>query len=545
MSEIISMSTAQAAGVSHMPMQQSNPVVALRADDTARAGKGSEIQRVTLAEIGTMLNSRAKEPLHDQLFGLLGEALKRNQLADVSHGLLPSTRHMALALGVSRETVSKTIAKLSAHGFIAANERKRTQVIEQNFQHTSVNEEMSELTSATGEVSFDPLLSNASYAASRLNFSPTHEAELEKGSYENNYLIDKYRKTLRRQSTKRHKVGSNLCGLLTLRQVVASQLKVNSNMDVHADDIMMFADSKFCFDFVMRLVGRTFPTAIVENPGSMETRTILNLHAVQTLEVNIDEFGLSVSALEQSNIKSAQVIVSPTLQEPTGVSMSLTRKLDLLNWAQQRDSLIIDRGSTQGFSRSNESPSLWQISGGKEIICIWEFASILKPWSQICCAILPKRLVQEARNLRSAIGGDVAINEQIAMQEFILEGDLSKTQKHRELLCLEKRRRLNLAFCRLFGGDLTLMSNNKGPKMVFNVDGELPVQMIIDAAQRVDMPVTGLKLASRSDGNDVEDLLFENKLLIDLDLIALDSLSEKIQAFECVLDVYKSRIEKS
>lgn len=465
-------------------------------------------RQVSLAEIGSSLNYLSKVPLHDQLFDLLRDVLRDNQLLDVSQGLLPSTRHMALALGVSRETVSKTIAKLSAHGLISATERKRTHVIEHQSQ-------------------LSPNLN-------KIDFTPLPEPEIEKGNYENNYLIDKYRKTLRRQSTKRHKIGSNVCGLSSLRQVLASQLKLNSNIDCQPEDMVLFPDRRSCLDFILRLLSRSYTNAIVESPGTKEATSILNLHPFKTQPIGIDEFGLDVNAITNSGIKNSLALVSSTLQDPTGVSMPVLRKMDLLHWAQTTCSLLIDHGPPQGFRRSIDSPALWQLSGGIDVICIWEFASVLKPWSQICCALFPKRFMQEVRQLKSIIGAEVSINEQIAMHEFIEEGDLAKTLKHRELLCLEKRRRLNLAFSRLFSGSLSVMPINKGPKMVFDLSGETNLAMIVEAAQRVDLPASRIDIASSDDQS--------AKLLLDLDMVALESLSEKIQAFECVLDVYKSRL---
>ena len=476
-------------------------------------------KRVSLVEIGSSLNYLSKVPLHDQLFDLLKDALSNGRLTEVSDGLLPSTRHMALALSVSRETVSKTISKLAAHGLITANERKRTHVIE----HKSLETLMS----------FETPLEILKSQSIRLDFTPEADLFVEKGSYENNYLIDKYRKTLRRQSTKRHKISSNFGGLASFRQVLASQLKINSNIDCDAEDLIIFTDSRSCLDFILRLMRQSFSNAIIESPASREAVSLLNLHGFKTQSFFIDEFGLDIDSVTNNGFQNCLALVSATLQDPTGVSMSLARKVALMNWARETNSIILDRGSTQGFLRSSDSPALWQISGGSGVCCIWEFASILKPWSQICCAIFPKHLQNNVRHLRSIIGGEVAINEQIAMQEFIEEGDLAKTMKHRELLCLEKRRRLNLAFARLFGGNLSALRINKGSKMVFSLIDETHLPMIVEAAQRVDLPAIAMDLPTQEKHS--------AKLLIDLDMVALESLSEKIQAFECVLEVYKSR----
>lgn len=485
---------------------------------------------VSLMDIGALLDSRAGVPLHDQLFKHLSEALENDLLMDVSQGMMPSTRNMAMALGISRETVSKTIAKLSANGFIAANERKRIHVVGQaknSQQEARIESENASV--PTQKIDEDETIDDGK----RLDFRPLPATLAEICDYDSNYLVDRYRKTLRRQSSRRQKINVTSSGLLSLRQALAAQLKFNSNIECSADDIVVFPDSRSCLDFVVRLLRSRFVTAVVESPNAFEVEQVLRLNALECVDIPVDEQGMMTNNLQKFELRNSMAVVSPTMQDPTGVTMPLDRKVELLHWARESGSLLVDLGAIQGFVRCADSPSLWQLSEGKDVVCIWEFASILKPWSQMCCVLFPSDLAPQARHLRSIIGGEAALNDQIAMHEFIVEGDWLKTQKHKELLCLEKRRRLNLALGRLFAGKLRAMSMNKGSRMIFEVDSQIDLAAAINAARRVEIPASQLKMLT-------EGILTE-KLLIDLDVLPLESMSEKIEALDCILDVYRSR----
>jgi len=366
-----------------------------------------------------------------------------------------------------------------------------------------------------------------------LDFSPTSKIDADLGDYDNNYLIDKYKKTLKKQAIKRQKLITNDCGLLSLREALAEQLRINSELQCSVENIVMFADSRSCFDFIVRLLSGDIRTAILENPGSRKVKSAVLLNSLKYTEIAIDENGLIVEHLLDYRDHRAAVIITPTIQNPLGVSMPLERKLRLLRWSHETASVLVDRGAIHGFLKDVESPSLWQLSGGKNVIGIWEFASVLKPWSQMCCAFFPDDLLNRAKQLRSIIGGEPALNEQFAMHEFIVDGDLFKTQKHRDLLCLEKRRQLTHACNKVFHGEVRSVSMNKGSKLVFDVSADIDLEALIECARRVEIPASCLSMLSDHQRSD--------KLMIDLDRIAVERIAEKIEALECVLEIYRSR----
>jgi GntR family transcriptional regulator/MocR family aminotransferase len=366
-----------------------------------------------------------------------------------------------------------------------------------------------------------------------LDFSPFANATEDLCDYDNNYLLDKYKKTLKRQGIKRQKFVSNICGLLSLRQAISAQLRSNSDIDCSAENVVVFADMRSCLDFVARLLGGDVSHAILERPGNREVKSIAIYNSFHCNEIAIDEQGLIVEHLSNMDVRRALAIITPTIQDPLGVSMSLGRKEQILDWAQQTGSLIVDRTAHQSFVKNFDSTSLWQLSGGKSVIGIWEFASILKPWSQMCCAFFPEEFVVLARQLKAVIGGEVPLNEQFAMHEFIVDGDLAKTQRHRELLYLEKRRILNLACSKVFDNRIRAMSINKGSKLVFDVSSEIDLNSVIECARRVEIPASCLTVPCADE--------LSSKMLIDLDCISLERIPEKIEALQCVLEVYRSR----
>ncbi len=128
------------------------------------------------------------------------------------------------------------------------------------------------------------------------------------------------------------------------------------------------------------------------------------------------------------------------------------------------------------------------------------------------------------------IGGEVSISEQMALQDFILDGDLLRVQRHRELNNLEKRRRLGLALSRIFKGDVSVWRGNCGAKMVFEVKGNANANLIAETAG-----FCGLPLKLLAEPTDSEQSGHKQRLVLDLDLINIDSISSKIENLESML----------
>ncbi len=497
------------AGVSHV---QETPITACR--------------RVSLRSIANELNPRASTPLHDQLFGLLKSALEEGLLEDVCEGSLPSLRNMSSMLGLSRETVSKAISKLAGYGYLSAEERKRIYVIPRKDDAQRSQPIRDE--GPQGDT-FDHEF-NGSARGLQLDFRPPSNTAVSPGGYGKNYLTEKYLKNLRRQSAKRARFDLDACGLVSFREVLCEQLKRDSNLECRAENLIVFSDFRSCADFIIRLTTKGCSTCVVEAPGSQEIRSILDWNGLSVVEIPVDEEGMRADILSSYGLNESVCFVSPSMQDPLGVRLSPHRIESLLDWGKSTKSVIVETSTSQGFLRLGSTPLLWKPASDEECVYAWTVTSALKPWTQICCALFSDGLIKEARRLKSTIGGEVAITEQTALQDFILDGDLPKAQRQRELVNLEKRRRLGLAFSRIFKGDVSMWRGNCGPKLVFEVGGNLNPTLIVETSRMCGLSVRVLNEHIINDQSTLD-----RCIVLDLDLVNTEAISSKIENLESLL----------
>lgn len=483
---------------------------------------------VSLRSIANELNSQASAPLHDQIFFLIKKALDDGQLEDVCEGRLPSLRNMSSMLGVSRETVSKAISKLTGYGYLSAEERKRIYVLPRSGASPLTHaDQYRSMVVANGNSDAD---CDGDARGEQLDFRPPSDDVAPQGTYNKNYLTHKYLKTLRKQSAKRARLDQDSCGLVSFREVLCEQLKRDSGVNCTAENLIIFSDYKSCIDFIVRLTTKGRSTCVMEAPGSLDIASILDLNAMSIVEIPVDEEGMRTDILSSYGVTDSVCFVSPSLHDPLGVRLSAQRSEILTSWAAESNSIVVECSSSQGFLRIGSTPSLWRPNAEFQSVFAWTITSALKPWTQTCCAAFSDDLIQEARRLKLTVGGEVAINEQMALQDFILDGDLLRAQRQRELVNLEKRRRLGLAFSRIFKGNLTVWKGNCGPKMVFAVKQEVSAASLAEIASQSGVPLKPLAEAS-----DREFALADQKLLLDLDLINLESISKKLELLESVL----------
>jgi len=487
---------------------------------------------VSLRSIASELDSQVATPLHDQIFLLLKKALDDGHLEDVCDGRLPSLRNMSTILGVSRETVSKAVSKLTGYGYLSAQERKHIFVLPRR-ENAYLNEEMQNpCDESTKDVASQDL--NSQCRNQQLDFRPPEDKAAPHGGYGKNYLTDKYLKTLRRQSSKRARFDLDPCGLVSFREVLCEQMKRDSELNCRAENLIVFSDFRSCADFIVRLTTRERSTCIMERPGCPQIRSILDLYELNTVQIPVDEEGMCVDIVRSLQPSKSVCFVSPTMQDPLGVRLSAQRLESLLSWAKESNSVIVEHSSSPGFHRLGAGPAIWQADSDQEFVYVWTITSALKPWTQTCCAVFSNGLIKEAKRLKSITGGEVGVTEQMALQDFILDGDLLRAERQRELINLEKRRRIGLAFSRIFNGEVRVWRGNCGPKLVLEVESTTNSSKLAETSRFCGLPIRLLDECGSNDQNTID-----RRLVLDLDLINVDTISSRIENLESLLSTRK------
>ncbi len=227
-------------------------------------------------------------------------------------------------------------------------------------------------------------------------------------------------------------------GLLILRTAIAEYLAENRGLFVSPYQIIIGAGTEYLYSRLLQLFGRG-RTFAVEDPGYQKFAKISDGSGALWRAVPIDENGLNVEQLEFS--EADVVHVSPANHFPTGIIMPVSRRHELLEWANRaRKRYIIedDYDCEFRYSGKNILP-LYAEDTGNKVVYINTFSKSMIPSLRISYMVLPPELLDRYEQTMSFYSCTVSSFEQYALARFISEGHFERHINHLKNYYRKKR----------------------------------------------------------------------------------------------------------
>jgi GntR family transcriptional regulator/MocR family aminotransferase len=180
----------------------------------------------------------------------------------------------------------------------------------------------------------------------------------------------------------------------------------------------------------------------IEEPGYPGTHQALKLAGAQLVSVPVDEHGLDVGYGVRSACEARAAYVTPALQYPNRVTMSATRRVELLRWAARNGSWIVEDDYDSEYRYSgNPRASLQGLSTDGRVIYIGTLSKVMFPTLRLGFAVIPADLVEAFLDIRNATDTvSTPMLHQLAMTDFIREGHFSRHIKRMRGVYMERRR---------------------------------------------------------------------------------------------------------
>lgn len=213
-------------------------------------------------------------------------------------------------------------------------------------------------------------------------------------------------------------------GCLVLREAICEHLRAFSGMNVSPSQIVIGAGTEYLYNLVIQLLGRQQYYAL-ENPGHRSIAKVYQLNDVKYQYISLDQDGLNVDELKLSQ---AQVVhISPAHHYPTGISMPIQRRLEILKWATHKKAYIIEDDYDSEFRlRGKPLSTLYQIDQNERVIYLNTFSKTLAPSFRMSYMVLPPHLVQLYHDKFAFSACSVSSFEQIILAAFMKQGYFEK-----------------------------------------------------------------------------------------------------------------------
>ena len=423
---------------------------------------------------------------------------------------LPSKRTFARNCSVSTITVQNAYDQLVSEGYITAIEKKGYYVSDSVAKKSKVSylvDEDEETT--TVEL---PDLSNNRVNVDNFPFSIWSRIMRKTMGEKQNLLLSPMKTE----------------GVYELRRAISHHLSSFRGMAVSPSQIIVGAGTEYLYSLIIQLLGRDKLYAL-EDPGYMKLERIYNANGVRSIKVELDDKGLSLLSLEKSSADIAHI--SPNHHYPTGITMPLDRRYEILSWAAKKDERYIiedDYDSEFRVSR-NPVPTLYTLDTSGSVIYMNTFSKSLASTVRISYMVLPDSLAERFKENFSFYSSTVSSFEQYTLASFIEEGFFEKHINRMRLYYIRQRQAvLSLLSSSLMKDKCSVIENDSGRHFILRLNTFLSDKEVKDILYREGIKISALSDYSRSSSISHDFIISYSNLDMDAFKRALGILSENI-----------------
>jgi len=420
--------------------------------------------RTTLPTIELDRNSGT--PIYRQVYEAYRQAILAGQLRNAAQ--LPSTRELALELRISRHSVMNAFDQLLAEGYIRGEVGSGT-FVETRFlpDRGAVGKKES----GRGRVPRESL----SRAATRIANAAHMPASSPPTAFRRGLpAVDKFPLALWSQIVTRccRKTKSGDLnytepqGSFALRSTLAEYLRNFRAVKCEPEQIFVVSGSQQALQLIAQTLLNEDDAVCMEDPGYPGARSAFWAVGAIVLPVPIDDEGMVVHDTVQLHPMAKLIYVTPSHQFPLGVTMSLGRRVSLLDWADKSPAWVVEDDYDSEFRFVSRPLSSLQGLRPDRVIYVGTFSKAMFPSLRLGYVVIPKDLVRAFSDVRRSSDFCAPFLTQAAMNEFIVEGHFARHLRRMRTLYAERQSAMLAALKQEFGDHLQISNTDTGMDLV-------------------------------------------------------------------------------
>ncbi|HEX8457034.1 MAG TPA: PLP-dependent aminotransferase family protein [Pyrinomonadaceae bacterium] len=397
-----------------------------------------------------MLDGKSPLPLYRQIYEAIRDAILSGNLRPTAP--LPASRVLSRQLGVSRMTVVNAYDQLFAEGYLEAKMGAGTFVaahLPEEFLQTSGFERREHQASspARRKVRFSDYgrtLAENSDSILR-HHGKSSLVPFEHGVPETEeFPFDVWAKIAQRWQRKPPasilSYGDSV-GFRPLREAIAAHLASARGVLCEVEQIIITNGTQQALDLIGRIFLTKTTDVYLEDPGYFGARDIFAATGARLVPVPIDEEGFDLQTARRRSRRARLVYVTPSHQYPLGVTMSLTRRLNLLEWARERDAYVVEDDYNSEYRyRGRPLASLQGLDRDGRVIYLGTFSKTIFPALRLGYLVVPANLIEVFAAARALTDLHSPALDQAVLAEFIAERHYAKHVRRMRGIYEERQR---------------------------------------------------------------------------------------------------------
>lgn len=395
-----------------------------------------------------IIDKTSSTPLYMQIYASIRRSVENGSL--VKNTKLPSVRQLSSGLEVSKTTISAAYEQLCVEGYIK-NKPQSGYYVEAQFENAPKKSE-SPHSSAVAQIKrYDYDFSGKSIDDKIIN-------------------IDEWKKYVKEVINTGYMLMSygEPQGETVLRNALQKYSLGVRSVNTSADNIIVGAGTQLLLYLLCSLVG-TNKTVAMARSSYIQAEFIFKTLGLDIQYFDADSKGIIISSLEK--IKPDMVLINPNFIAENGMSMPVSRRLELIKWAKENDSVIIEDDYNGELRYSTHPMPCVQNYDIENTVYLGSFSKILLPSVRISYMVLPDKLLKKYKEISPYINQTASKTEQNALAKYLENRRLDAHLRKARRVYLEKSKLITESVYKYFGEDNKIIFNETSLYISVKING--------------------------------------------------------------------------
>jgi GntR family transcriptional regulator/MocR family aminotransferase len=434
----------------------------------------------TMVPVAIAFRDRAGSPLYRQCYDAIRDGILAGRLRPGAR--LPSTRLLADEHGVSRNTVTLAFDQLRAEGYIEARQRAGT------FVSAALPDTMLAVAAPSRVIV-------------RAAPSPARGRAFQSGPALDAFPVRLWARLVAREWRRPWRLMGygDPRGHAPLRRAIAEHVAAARGARCDAEQVIVVAGSQQGLALAAQVLLAPRDRVWVEDPGYHGTRTAFGNAGARLVPVPVDGDGLIVSAGEALAPRARAVCLTPSHQYPLGGTMSIARRLAVVDWAVRAGAWIIEDDYDSEFRyTSRPLPCVQGLDAraAERVVYIGTFSKTMFPAMRLGFLVVPPALVDRFAEARYAMDRHSPTIDEAVLAGFIADGHYARHVRRMRALYAERQAALVEAGQDVLAPYLSLAPSGAGLHLVGWVRGRLADTTLARAARDAGVDVQPLSAST-------------------------------------------------